>query len=778
MSVYHQEQKGLIDTVVAKPIISDFTYADFKKLKDPRQSYSTPLAVIAHIDVNAFFAQVEQLKHGFTKNDPVVCVQWWSIIAVSYAARDYGIGRMDSLKDAIKKCPHIVPLHTSVFRKGENFWRNVNTCNPDEFPDPANHKVSLDPYRRESRKMQRIFRDNCKNVEKASVDESFFDLGPDVYNKALELFPQLRELQDKAEDDDKLPPIPDKLPECCLKLRGVVVPTTEEMSLLKDEGQPQYCVHDWDDIFIMIGSIITMHIRKKVEEALGYTTSCGIARVKTVAKLASGFKKPDNQTIVRAGAIPEFLKNFDLADMWGLGGKSGSYINSKLDVPTEKENIIAFIRDNFTLEELTGRLEGDTALASMVYQIVRGELYSPLTEKKDPSMCSAKRFRGETVKTKADCVEWLRVFAADLSQRIKEINDEEFAEFHLANENRAGNLNESLMKIKCPKLLSLMYYAITTRISRTKQMPLPITSLDNIENVILENAIKLLDEVVNAAEHESMELFPIGRMSLTVSKFEVVNGLNFIDSFFKTKPIKKGHKTDSEEIVPTFNNENEENVSAFNYMSRKSAKKPTPPRNDIQRLLKSKLSKDEPQLLLLSNDRQQWKNEPHEQDGAVTEKTESEATDLNLEDHFLTSDNNWPKVERNFADIDVKKFFCDECNRVIINESDNPKFITEHQDFHFALKYSQMLNGENVTRSFLNEKLTVLPLIGSSENDEDGKHAQEVLDLTVSPPQSPKLKPPIIKGSSSSSSRRKSNSGSSKSSKRAKLSKGQSRLPF
>ena len=100
---------------------SKFTYKDLIDLNDRDKSYASPLSVICHIDLNAFFAQCEQLRLGLAESDPVVCVQWNALIAVSYAARDYGITRMDRLEQAKLKCPHLIPAHTAVSKRVNHY---------------------------------------------------------------------------------------------------------------------------------------------------------------------------------------------------------------------------------------------------------------------------------------------------------------------------------------------------------------------------------------------------------------------------------------------------------------------------------------------------------------------------------------------------------------------------------------------------------------------------------------------------------------------------------
>ncbi|GME96047.1 unnamed protein product [Ambrosiozyma monospora] len=302
---------------------SAFTYRDFLDLNDVNKAYKSRLAVICHIDVNAFFAQHEQIRLGLTPKDPVVCLQWNSLIAVSYAARDYGIGRMDTLQSAKLKCPKLIVAHTAVFKKGESTWSYL-----DYLPSPVDHKVSLDPYRRASRKIMRIFKSNCDHVEKASVDESFMDFGRLVFRKLLELFPNFLEGLESV--DDRLPTLTQEMVDSvALQWKGLVIPKPGEAS--DEDGERN--IDDWDDLLSLIGSNFASDIRQQIVDQLGYTTSAGIGRVKTLAKLASGFKKPNRQTIVRNDAVGPFLKNFKLTDFWSMGGKNGEAIMAKLDVP-------------------------------------------------------------------------------------------------------------------------------------------------------------------------------------------------------------------------------------------------------------------------------------------------------------------------------------------------------------------------------------------------------------------------------------------------------------
>lgn len=500
-----QNQPKSPQTIKYIPANNNSTHSNFKvkhllDLNNPLKSYHSPLAVIAHIDVNAFFAQVEQLRLGLSTDDAVVCVQWQSIIAVSYKAREYGISRMDTLETAKLKCPVLKPIHTAVFRKGENFWRYHD--DDEHFPDPKHHKVSLDPYRRESRKIINIFKKNCDLVEKASVDESFMDFGRLIIQKIFKMLPDLQQDILKLDKDHYLPLIPKDFQ---LETFGEIIPSDFD-------NNDEFIINDWDDVFMIIGSIIAFDIRKQVQDELGYTTSAGVGRVKTIAKLASGFMKPDNQTIVRNSSINNSLKIFDFTDFWSMGGKTGDFIKEKLSPPFEDS--IKFIRENYDIHELQDYLI-DKQLAEKLYKMIRGEYYSPLSERIVlKSMNSNKNIRGVDSVTKLDdAIKWIKVFAADLFQRLVETDDE--------NGYRTR-----------PKTISIHFRSIKDfKTPHSKQSTLPIVPKEELESTLYKYGVNLL----KMSESQYGKIYPLQNINMTISNFEIVdnNSSNSILNFTK-----------------------------------------------------------------------------------------------------------------------------------------------------------------------------------------------------------------------------------------------------
>jgi len=69
-------------------------------------------------------------------------------------------------------------------------------------------------------------------------------------------------------------------------------------------------------------------IRSSVRKELGLTVSVGISLTKTLAKLCSKFRKPDNQTILRKEYIPLMLERTPIENVWGIGSASAGKLKA------------------------------------------------------------------------------------------------------------------------------------------------------------------------------------------------------------------------------------------------------------------------------------------------------------------------------------------------------------------------------------------------------------------------------------------------------------------
>lgn len=378
---------------------SRFTFKHLNSLA--HSSPTSPLRCIALIDYDAFYAQCEQVRLNITDDQPLAVQQWQGLIAINYPARAYGLTRHVTITEAKLKCPHIVIQHVATWREGDDKW----AYRPDAFEHIHTDKVSLDPYRLESRRSLALIKEilpapPVQRVEKASIDEVFLDLSAQIYGVLLERYPELRHAP--YDDPSELLPVP---PSTALNWEADGLVDLDEAETEDDDP-------DWDDVVMNIGSEIVREVRRVIKEKLKYTCSAGIARNKMMAKLGAGHKKPNQQTIVRNRAVQHFLSGYKFTKIRNLGGKLGDQIVEAFDTDQVSELL------NVPLDQLKSKLGDDTG--TWVYAIIRGDDTSEVNSRTQiKSMLSAKSFR-PTINSFDQCTKWLRIFVNDIYARLVE----------------------------------------------------------------------------------------------------------------------------------------------------------------------------------------------------------------------------------------------------------------------------------------------------------------------------------------------------------------------
>lgn len=303
--------------------------------------------------------------------------------------------------EAKKLCPDIILQHVATWREGDEKW----AYHEDAAKNIATHKVSLDPYRLEARKILACIKEalpaNLQKVEKASIDEVFMDLSAQVHSILLERF---SELSGPPPYDDPMENLP-RPPTTALDWQA-------DALVDLDADQTEDDDPDWDDITILIGSEIIRSVRAAVREKLKYTCSGGVAQNKMLAKLGSAHKKPNQQTVIRNRAVQQFLSDVKFTKIRGLGGKLGDQITSVFSTDTVRDLL------PFPVEQLKQKLGDDTG--TWVYHVIRGQDSSEVNSRTQiKSMLSAKSFR-PSINTPEQANMWLRIFVADIYSRLVE----------------------------------------------------------------------------------------------------------------------------------------------------------------------------------------------------------------------------------------------------------------------------------------------------------------------------------------------------------------------
>lgn len=93
-----------------------------------------------------------------------------------------------------------------------------------------------------------------------------------------------------------------------------VTPLVEPMSL--DEAYLDVTENAWGE---ELGMNVAKRIKQEIRSATGLTASAGVAPNKFLAKIASGWRKPDGLTVIAPERVEAFLQKLPVEALWGVG---------------------------------------------------------------------------------------------------------------------------------------------------------------------------------------------------------------------------------------------------------------------------------------------------------------------------------------------------------------------------------------------------------------------------------------------------------------------------
>jgi DNA polymerase-4 len=182
---------------------------------------------ILHIDMDAFYASVEQRDNPSLRGKPVAVggdpTVRGVVAAASYEARKFGVRSAIPMSRAVRLCPSLVIVR------------------------PDFHK-----YRSTSQQIFDIYREVTPLVEPLSLDEAYLDVTENAW------------------------------------------------------GEP-------------LGVNVARRLKERIKDATNLTASAGVAPNKFLAKIASGYRKPDGLTVVAPERIEKFLQGLPVDALWGVG---------------------------------------------------------------------------------------------------------------------------------------------------------------------------------------------------------------------------------------------------------------------------------------------------------------------------------------------------------------------------------------------------------------------------------------------------------------------------
>jgi nucleotidyltransferase/DNA polymerase involved in DNA repair len=346
---------------------------------------------IIHIDLDAFYAQVESKRLGLSPDTPLCVQQWNSLIAVNYAARALGISRFGRASEIRSKFPQCVLAHCATVGAEDNGKECAEV-------DPAKHKISLERYRVASAAIFEVFASAGCLVERASIDEAYFDVSSLVSDAMANGGDGMQQ------PISSLPPIAKDF------VSGFHVPKSSDCNFVPQLGWVVGALSpDAEcDTRIAVAAAIAAQLRFAVFSTLGYTCSAGVAHSKLLAKLGSAMHKPSGQTIIPLASVGTLMRSTPLQTIRYFGGKLGNLLkaggfNTAGDVMQGDRHTIA-------------ACVGDDSV-SFVLEVCSGELEESVTPRGPPSTMLASKSFLQPLHSLEECSKWLRVLACELVNR-------------------------------------------------------------------------------------------------------------------------------------------------------------------------------------------------------------------------------------------------------------------------------------------------------------------------------------------------------------------------
>jgi DNA polymerase-4 len=192
---------------------------------------------IVHVDMDAFYASVEQRDRPELRGRPVAVggspESRGVVAAASYEARAHGIRSAMPMSRAVRLHPDLVIV-------------------PPDFAK----------YRSVSQQVLAILREVTSLVEPLSLDEAYLDVTENAW------------------------------------------------------GEP-------------LGVEVAKRLKSTIRETTGLTASAGVAPNKFLAKIASGWRKPDGLTVVAPERIESFLQQLPVDALWGVGPVTANRLRSR-----------------------------------------------------------------------------------------------------------------------------------------------------------------------------------------------------------------------------------------------------------------------------------------------------------------------------------------------------------------------------------------------------------------------------------------------------------------
>lgn len=239
---------------------------------------------ILHMDVDCFYCQCESLDRNIPLDRPLAIGQKQIVVTSNYAARSYGVSKLQMREEAQQLCSHLMIVEGS----------------------------DLERYRIHSRNIYQTLRRVCQELHpnvavcKGSMDEATVDLTAAVVAWEGSGHRERLDLQSIYIYDGDSDPAN----------RGYQSDSSNGTSAMAENLQ--------------YATYLGIHVRDAILKETGFTTTMGISSNPMLSKLASGLRKPGTINVVYPWKSDCLLRDTSLVSIPGFGRQTVAALRSCL----------------------------------------------------------------------------------------------------------------------------------------------------------------------------------------------------------------------------------------------------------------------------------------------------------------------------------------------------------------------------------------------------------------------------------------------------------------
>ena len=157
------------------------------------------------------------------------------------------------------------------------------------------------------------------------------------------------------------------------------------------------------------GTLLAQAIKQEIREATGLTASAGVAASKFLAKVASGWEKPDGLTVITPDEAPAFIAQLAVEDFHGIGPVTARKMKG-LDLHTGAD-LRAWSEE--ALVQRFGKR------GRYFHRLAHNRDTRPVRPHRERKSVGAERTFGEDLRTRDEMTYALHAIAAKVSERME-----------------------------------------------------------------------------------------------------------------------------------------------------------------------------------------------------------------------------------------------------------------------------------------------------------------------------------------------------------------------